>query len=130
MPLRGIWCGAQVERSVPSKRIAPALLATSPMMARSVVVLPTPLRPRSAADSPAFTSRFTPCKMCSLPIWTLTLLRLSMNGLFDVLFVLRLTEIGFAHALIVRDFLRITGGENGALRHDSDVFRDSKNDFH
>ena len=50
-PVRGTWCGAQAAeiecRRIPS---IPALRGASPMMARSVVVLPTPLRPSSAAD--------------------------------------------------------------------------------
>ena len=44
-------------RSVlPAKRIAPSRLRTMPMMARSVVVLPAPLRPRSVTVSPSRTS--------------------------------------------------------------------------
>src|SRR3569832_2309923 len=117
MPFRGILCGAQFARSSPSNSICPLLRATNPLMLRNVVVLPTPLRPSRAAQSPSFTWRLTPCRMCSLPMWTCTLRRLSIERLLDIVFVLRPAEIGFPHALVGGDVLGCPGRQNGALRH-------------
>src|SRR6266404_5612786 len=38
-----------------------------PMMARKVVVLPAPLRPRSVTSSPSPTLKFIPCRICDSP---------------------------------------------------------------
>src|SRR5258707_15038729 len=38
-----------------------------PMIARKVVVLPAPLRPRSVTSSPSPTEKFIPCRMCDSP---------------------------------------------------------------
>src|SRR5258706_103572 len=130
MPLRATSCAAQRARSNPSNSIVPRLFGASPMIARSVVVLPTPLRPSSAVDSPDLISRLTPCRMCSLPIWTCTSRRLSMRRLLDIVLVLRAAEIGLAHPLVGGDLLRAAGGENGALRHDGDVVGHSEHDLH
>src|SRR5262249_42223691 len=130
MPLRGTSCGGQRERSKPSNSMVPRLRGVSPMIARSVVVLPTPLRPSSAAHSPGFTSRLTPCRMCSLPICTCTSSSLSMRLFLDVVFVLLAAEIGLAHALVGGDLRRTAGGKNCALRHHSDVVGDAEDDLH
>src|SRR5215472_5610784 len=124
MPLRGTSCGGQRARSKPSNSMVPRLRRVSPMIARSVVVLPTPLRPSSAAASPGFTSRLTPCRICSLPKWTCRSRTLSMRGVLDVVLVLRAAEIGFAHALVGGDFGGAAGGEHAALRHHGDVVGD------
>src|SRR5262249_31354273 len=110
--------------------IVPRLFATSPMMARSVVVLPTPLRPSRAADSPGRTSRQTPCRMCSLPIWTWRSSSLSMRHLLDVVLVLRAAEVALAHALVAGDLLRGAGRKNRALRHHGDVDGDLEHPLH
>src|SRR3569833_1925476 len=123
MPCLGTRCGGSFDRSRPSNSIWPALRRASPMMLRKVVVLPTPLRPRSAAHSPAFTSRSTPCRMCSLAMCTWTLRRLSIGGLLDIILVFRPAEIGLAHALVGRDLLCVAGRQNGALRHYGDGVR-------
>src|SRR5215831_4501849 len=130
MPLRGTSCGGQRARSKPSNSMVPRLRGVSPMIARSVVVLPTPLRPSSAAHSPGFTSRLTPCRMCSLPIWTCTSSSLSMRVFLDVVLVLLTAEIGLAHTLVGRDLRRAAGGEYSALRHHGDVVGDLEHDLH
>src|SRR5947209_8580719 len=130
MPLRGTSCAAQRARSKPSNAILPRLRGASPMIARNVVVLPTPLRPSSAADSPAFTSRLTPCRICSLPIWTWTSWRLSICGLLDIILVFRTAEIGLAHLLVGGHLLRAAAGENRTLRQDGDVVGDPEHDLH
>ena len=45
---------------LPSNEIAPAFGGTMPMIERTVVVFPMPLRPRSVATSPARTANETP----------------------------------------------------------------------
>src|SRR5258708_2839404 len=124
MPLRGTSCGAQRDRSKPPNSTVPRLRGARPMMARSVVVFPTPLRPSNAAHSPAFTSMVTPCRMCSLPIWTWTSSSLSTGRLLDVVLVVLAAEISLADALVRGDLLRRSGGENSPLRHHGDVVRD------
>src|SRR5262249_28538666 len=130
MPRRGTSCGGQRARSAPSNSTVPRLLGASPMMARRVVVLPTPLRPSSAAHSPACTARLTPCRICSLPIWTWTSSSLRMGGFLDVVLVLGTAQIGLAHALVRCDLLRAAGRQDGALRHHRDVGRDLEHHFH
>src|SRR5712691_10531415 len=130
MPLRGTSWAWQRARSTPSNSTVPRVRRASPMIARKVVVLPTPLRPSSAAHSPPFTSRFTPCRMCSLPIWTWTSSSLSMHRLLDVVFVLGAAEVSFTHALVGGDVLRAAGGEDRAQRHHGDVVGDLEHDLH
>src|SRR6185437_6235831 len=120
MPCRGTRWGGIFDRSWPSNSIWPPLRATRPMMLRKVVVLPTPLRPSSAAHSPSFTSRSTPCRICSLAMCTWTLRRLSISSLLDIILVLGPAQIGFAHAFVGSDFLGIARRQNGALRHYGD----------
>src|SRR5215470_8264865 len=125
MPLRGTSCGSQCDRSKPSNSTVPRLRGASPIIARKVVVFPTPLRPSSAAHSPACTSRVTPCRMCSFPIWTWTSSSLSMDLLLlDVVLVLLAAEIGLAHALVGGDLFRATGRQNSTLRHHGNVVGD------
>src|SRR5436190_774411 len=130
MPWRGTSCGAQRARSMPSNSMLPRVRRARPMIARKVVVLPTPLRPRSAAHSPARTSRFTPCRMCSFPMWTWTSSSRSMAGFFHVVFVLLAAEIGLAHALVGGDLGRTPGGKDRPLRHDRDVIGNPEHHLH
>ena len=52
--------------------IAPCDAAHRPMIVRSVVVLPAPLRPSSIVTAPAGTSRSTPCRMWYAPMCVCT----------------------------------------------------------
>src|SRR5215510_4413940 len=130
MPRRGTSCGWQPARSKSSNTTLPRLFFVRPMMARSVVVLPTPFLPSSAADSPGFTSRLTPWRICSLPIWTWTSSSLSMHGLLDVVLVLGAAQIGFAHALVVGDLLGRAGRQDRPLRHHGDVAGNAEHHLH
>src|SRR5919202_3652802 len=130
MPRRGTSCGGTPPRSTPENSTEPRLLGARPMMARSVVVLPTPLRPSRAAASPGCTSKLTPWRMCSLPICTCTSRSLSMRGLLDVILVLGAAEIGFAHALVGGDLAGTSGRQDGALRHHGDVGGDFEHHLH
>src|SRR4051812_19330284 len=100
------------------------------MIARSVVVLPTPLRPSSATDSPLPTSSDTPCRMCSLPRCTCTPESLSMRFLVLEDVVLRAAEVGLAHALVGADRLRRAARQHRALRHHRDVVGKAEDHFH
>src|ERR1700747_1246289 len=53
MPSSGILCGGSEPTSMPSKLIDPDDSATSPEIARSVVLLPAPLAPSRPTASPA-----------------------------------------------------------------------------
>src|ERR1700678_4082362 len=130
MPRRGTLCGAKLARSVPLNSILPPLRGASPMIARSVVVLPTPLRPSKAADSPGLISKVTPWRMWSFPIWTWTSCSLSMDSLIHVALVLGTAQIRFAHLFVVSDFLRAAAGEQGALCQHGDIVGDAEHDFH
>src|SRR6185503_13386095 len=62
MPCRAMRLDLSRISSCPSYLIEPLRLASMPMMARMVVVLPAPLRPSSVTTSPALTSKFMPCR--------------------------------------------------------------------
>ena len=61
MPVRAICSGGRPTSSAPLKMMLPLRGGVRPMMERMVVVLPMPLRPRSATTVPSFTSMVTPC---------------------------------------------------------------------
>ena len=64
MPSRLISYGLAWVMSLPSIVMLPALFCTVPVMARSIVVLPTPLRPSSATASPSCTTRSRSVSTC------------------------------------------------------------------
>src|SRR5262249_17197767 len=108
----------------------PPLLRARPMIARNVVVLPTPFLPKRAAHSAGFTCRLTPCRICSLPMWTCTSLRLSTGGVLDVVLILIAAEIGFTHAFVGSNFCWAPAGKDRALRHHGDVVGDLEHHLH
>ena len=63
MPARAMSGVAQAPISVPANVTWPRLGFHSPMMVRSVVVLPAPLRPSSTVMAPSGTLKSTPCRM-------------------------------------------------------------------
>ena len=70
--MRTVCAGSRVPRSVPSKRTAPDSIRPRcsrrvPEMARSSVVFPAPLLPRTATTSPSGTSMDTPRTACTAP---------------------------------------------------------------
>ena len=67
IPQRAIASEGRPISSLPSKRTEPVRCSIMPMMALSVVVLPTPLRPSRVTTSPGCTSKVTPCRMCDSP---------------------------------------------------------------
>src|SRR5215831_2767080 len=130
MPLRGTSWGSQRDRSKPSNSTVPRVRGASPMIARRVVVFPTPLRPSSAAHSPDCTSKVTPCRMCSFPICTWTSSSRSIGLLLDIVLVLLAAEIGLAHALVGGNPFRAAGCEDRPLRHHGNVVGDFEHDLH
>src|ERR1700732_2705830 len=63
-------------------------------------------------------------------MWRWTSRRLSMRHFLDVVFVFWTAEIGFADALVARNFVRAARRQNLALRHHGDVFGNFKHDTH
>src|SRR6218665_1446473 len=66
-PTPTMWAGLASVRSSPRKSTLPPRLGISADTACSVLLLPAPLRPRSTTNSPACTSKDTPCTTCALP---------------------------------------------------------------
>src|SRR3954452_12854901 len=83
------------------------------MMARSVVVLPTPLRPSNVTVSPANTSRSTPCSAWPSPYQALRP-RTASRG--EAL-VIGGTHIGHLDALVAADGGVVAGREGLATLH-------------
>jgi hypothetical protein len=63
---------AQPPISLPANITLPRLGFHSPMMVRSVVGLPAPLRPSSTVIAPCGTTKSTPCRMWYCPMWVCT----------------------------------------------------------
>ena len=62
-----ILLGSVLRRSTPSKVMEPDAAFSSPVMVRSVVVLPAPLAPMRETISPSFTVSETPSSACTAP---------------------------------------------------------------
>src|SRR5438046_9933372 len=67
MPSRAMRFDGRPISSLPRERIEPARWPGMPMMARRVVVLPAPLRPRRVATSPSSIVKSMPCSTCDSP---------------------------------------------------------------
>src|SRR5215813_1302229 len=67
MPSRAMRFDGLPTSSSPPKAIEPLRLATMPMIARKVVVLPAPLRPSRVTSSPSAIANSMPCRMCDSP---------------------------------------------------------------
>jgi hypothetical protein len=66
-PARATRCGGRPVISAPSSSTRPRRGAARPMIVRIVVVLPTPLRPRTAPVVPGASSMSTPCSTWLAP---------------------------------------------------------------
>src|ERR1700730_10254449 len=104
---------ARAVMSAPSNRTWPDEACHSPMMVRSVVVLPAPLRPSSAVSPPRGTARSTPCRIWYGPTWVLTAESVrSGSGMGDA-------EISFLHDGRCDHLGRIAvGDERTVVQHD------------
>src|SRR5262245_17114320 len=96
MPARAIACAAQPPIGWPANVTCPRLGFHKPMMVRSVVVLPAPLRPSRTVMAPAGTAKSTPCKMWYWPMWVCTPLSVS-SGSAMAAAPGRNAEVGFLH---------------------------------
>src|SRR5579872_6423000 len=93
-----------------------------PMIALSVVVLPTPLRPNNVTTSPARTSKLTPCKICDSPYQASRSFTASMGGAAAGFFSsMAGPEIGFAHRRIGGDGFVVAFGQNLAAGEHGDA---------
>src|SRR5690606_8269514 len=112
MPWRAVRCSGTCSMSLPSKRMLPLRLRMMPTIARSAVVLPTPLRPSRVTVSPCCTSRSMPCSAWLSPYQALRSRTLSSAS------VIFGPHVGHPHALVLTDAAVIAGGENfAALQH-------------
>src|ERR1700687_2174878 len=83
----------------PSRRMLPLLGASTPMLDRSVVVLPAPLRPSSATTSPCSIRSESPNKTWEAPYSVL--IRSTSSRLMGV----QPSEIGVMDRLVAPDFI-------------------------
>src|SRR5262245_16640562 len=96
-------------------------------MARSVEVLPTPLRPSSATVSPGPTLRFTPCRTGTLPMSAVTPSTVSMM-LRSLVF--GRAQVGFLDLGVGADLLGRTAREERTLCHNDDLVGDGEHHLH
>src|SRR5579859_794208 len=134
MPARPTLSDDRPMISLPSNRMLPVRRPVRPMMARKVVVLPTPLRPSSVTTSPFGTSKSMPCRMCDSPYQASSpeifssgsAMRAILRGGgadigFDDLGMLR---NGFVIALGQYFAARQHGDRVGQIRHDLEIMLD------
>src|ERR1700685_66635 len=122
MPAREITLEASLVSSRFSKRTEPVRFSTMPMIALSVVVLPTPLPPSSVTTSPACTSKVTPWSTWDSPYQAsrLSTARSGCASGIDSSGMAR-PEIGFAHRRILRHRLVVALGQHVAAREHGDA---------
>src|SRR5579862_4539803 len=122
MPARAMALDGRLINSAPSNRTEPVRLSMMPMMALSVVVLPTPLRPSSVTTSPGCTSKVTPCRMCDSPYQASSPCTASMACVEgEVGSSMAGSKIGLTHGGIGRYGLIIPFGEDLAAGEHGDA---------
>src|SRR5262249_11710575 len=114
--------------SVPWKRTEPRRCPTMPMTARSVVVLPAPLRPRSVTTSPSPMAKVMPCRMCDSPYQacksstrSISFSRAAASGMAGA-------HIGFAHLGVAGDGGVVPLGQDATARQHGDGVREVGDD--
>src|SRR5690606_16831191 len=120
----------------PSKRTEPLRRSTMPMIARSVVVLPAPLRPSSVTTSPSRTWKSMPCRMCDSPYQacsasTSSSAPASAEGARPAVAsssCLAGPHVGFAHLGVARDLAIVALGQDLSALQDGDAVRKVGND--
>ena len=113
MPVRAIASEDMPTSSRPSKRTEPRRCSTMPMIDFSVVVLPTPLRPRSVTTSPGCTSKRDAVQNVRLAIPGFEPVHCQHGARLGWRFsIMAGPEIGFAHGGISRYGLVIAFGEH------------------
>src|SRR5512137_888830 len=117
--------------SAPFTLIDPFRAPVSPMMARSVVVRPAPLRPSSVTTSPWFTCRSTPCRMCDSPYHACrSLISRAVAMSVPDPFKLRggRAHVGFLDRRVAGDLGIRPFGEHRAARQHGDRVGDARHD--
>src|SRR5882672_10637828 len=127
MPSAARPCGGRRLRSRPLYSTLPPVRLSSPRTARSVDVLPTPLRPSSATVSPAPTVRSTPRSTGTLPISAVMPSTVSTT-LPSLVF--RRAEIGLLNLRVAADLCRSAACQQRPLRHDDDLVGDGEHHLH
>src|SRR5262245_53059126 len=117
MPCRAMRLDLRPINSWPWNLIEPLRLASIPMMARMVVVLPAPLRPSKVTTSPAFTSKVMPCSTWLSPYQALRSRTLSCTS------AMARPHVGFDDLGVLRDLGIVALGQNLAARQDGDPLR-------
>src|SRR5690606_28968000 len=120
MPRSAIPSGYCVVTSSPLTRICPVFLRKSPMMHRSVVVLPAPFLPSSVNTSPSRMEKLTPCSALLSPYQACRSLSSTRGRL---LFVIGAPDICLDHARIARDGFIVAFGEDAASCQHGDRVR-------
>src|SRR5690606_35728658 len=123
MPARAMSKGRRPVSSRPASRTDPAVARTSPIMVRSVVVLPAPLRPSSTVVSPAGTSNVTPCKMWNRPMCAP---KSRTSSMLDML----CPQIRGLNLTVGDDFPRRPLGQKLAVLQHRNAVRDVEHDVH
>src|SRR5688500_14779964 len=79
-------CAGSSSRAWPATRMLPRSIFSSPLMQRSAVLLPDPLRPISATTCPFSTLSEIPCSTLSVPklLWTSSTSTCDMELPFEV----------------------------------------------
>src|SRR6266516_2987051 len=124
-PLRARQCGPARVISRPRHMTAPRLTRVKPMMVRSSVDLPTPLRPRMARLPPSGTVRVMPSSTMASPYPART-----SSSASSASAMARPTQIDVAHAHVGRDFPRRTLYQDAPPYHNDDAMRKTKYDIH
>src|SRR3981189_792437 len=99
-----------------------------PMMARSVVVLPTPLRPSSVTTSPSPTAKLMPCRMCDSPYQPCRSSTRSISFWKTCLSGITGPHVGFTHLGLLRRLLVIPLGQDAAAGQHGDRVREVGDD--
>src|SRR5713101_7680347 len=124
MPRRTMRSVARPSMRCPSKVICPARGTSSPMIVRSVVVLPAPLLPVSVTTSPRSTVKEMPRKARMLPQALWTVCRASKVERSPC------AKIGFNHLWVTLDHTRRPFCQLGAIIEHRDPIGNAHDHFH
>src|SRR5690349_10952971 len=130
MPRRAIWLEARPMSSCPPSATEPRRCWMMPMIALSVVVLPTPLRPSNVTTSPSATAKFMPCRMCDSPYQACRSATRSSSLCFTAASGMAgpRAHIGLAHFGILRHLGVTAFGQHMAPRQHRDGVREIGDD--
>ena len=107
----------------------PAIAGVSPMIERTVVVLPMPLRPISVTISPGAMASDMPNSTWLQAVAGLDVVDLEQRGVSHARRLL-LAEIGLAHLGIGADRLRRAGGDDAAVDQHGDAVGEREHRLH